>query len=134
MSYKQTLGKRGEELAAAYLEREGYTVTGRNFRVSHDEIDMIAEDARYILFVEVKTRAQTGTNRLYGRPSNAVDAEKQRKMLRAVSEYLRRNPTEKQPRLDVIEVYMPAVHSDTPIDFGTLLPLEIRHLKNAVHK
>ncbi|MCI8388515.1 MAG: YraN family protein [Clostridiales bacterium] len=134
MSYKKKVGMRGEELAAEYLERLGFTISARNFHVSHDEIDIVAEDDKYIVFAEVKTRAQTGSNKRYGRPAAAVNYTKQQKLIRAAEEYLRRFAPKKQPRIDVIEVYFPAIHEDTPIDIATLIPLEIKHFRNAVHK
>ncbi len=134
MNYKGSIGKRGEELACEYLEKAGFTVVARNFHVSHDEIDIIAENDKYIIFVEVKTRAQTAVNMRYGRPCMAVNFAKKQKMLRAANEYLRRFKPEKCPRIDVIEVYMPPVREDSPIDTKTLMPLKIKHITNAVHK
>ena len=134
MSYKKSVGIRGEELACRYLENEGFSITARNLRVSHDEIDIIVENEKDIIFAEVKTRAQTQSNKRYGRPAAAVDYAKRQRLLRAVSEYLRREHSEKQPRIDVIEVYFPAIHEGTPVDVEKLLPMEIRHIKNAVHK
>ena len=134
MNYRKEVGLRGEELACTYLEKEGFTIIARNVYVSHDEIDIIAQDARYIIFVEVKTRAQTKSNRKFGRPGTAVDYTKQQKLLRAAGEYLRRNHPGKQPRIDVIEVYFPPIHENTPIDISTLIASDIRHIRNAVHK
>lgn len=134
MSYKKAIGQRGEELACAFLTQAGYTVTARNLYVSHDEIDIIAEDAKYIIFAEVKTRAQTQTSRRFGRPGAAVDFAKQQKLLRAAEEYLRRFRVQKQPRIDVIEVYFPAIHEETPVAVGELIATDIRHIKNAVHR
>ncbi len=134
MNYKGGLGRRGEELACEYLEREGFAVIKRNFHISHDEIDIIAENDKYIIFVEVKTRAQTPVNIRYGRPCMAVNYTKKQKMLRAASEYLRRFKPGKCPRIDVIEVYMPPVREDSPIDVKTLMPQKIKHITNAVHK
>ena len=121
MNYKKQIGARGEELAAEYLVSEGYTITARNLHVSHDEIDIIAENEGYIVFAEVKTRAQTSQN-------------KSQKLIRSAEEYLRENPTAKQPRIDVIEVYFPAIHEDTPIDISTLRATGIKHIRNAVTK
>ena len=134
MSYKGSVGKRGEVLAAQYLENNGYTVTARNFRVSHDEIDIIAEDECHIVFVEVKARAQTRGNLRFGRPCMAVDYRKKQKLLRCVSEYIRREKPTKAPRIDVVEVYFPPIDEDTPIDVSALLPTKINHIRNAVHK
>ncbi len=133
MSYKKEIGTRGEELACSYLTDEGYSIVERNFRVSHDEIDIIAENDKYIVFAEVKTRAQTITNRRFGRPASAVDYDKQKKLLRAAHEYLRRFHPQKQPRIDVIEIYLPPIREDTPVDIATLVPLKINHIRNAVH-
>ena len=134
MSYRKALGKRGEQLAAEYLEGLGFSVISINKQVSHDEIDIIAEDEKYIVFAEVKSRAQTESNRRYGRPALAVGYEKKQNLLRSVSEYLRREHPGKQPRIDVIEVYFPPIHEDTPIEVEKLVPLEIKHFRNAVHK
>lgn len=134
MSYKGDIGKRGEELAVEYLIKNGYVVTARNARVSHDEIDIIVEDGEHIVFVEVKARAQTASNRRYGRPCAAVDYAKKQKLLRSVSEYIRREKPDKAPRIDIIEVYFPPIHADTPIEISRLIPTEIKHIRNAVHK
>lgn len=53
---RRTLGRLGEELAAAHLQRLGFSVLGRNVRTRHGEIDLIAFDGRTLAFVEVKTR------------------------------------------------------------------------------
>lgn len=134
MTYKSSVGARGEELAVQYLIKAGYTVRARNFRVSYDEFDIIAEDEKYIVFVEVKTRAQTESNKRYGRPCMAVGYTKQQKLIRAAEEYLRRYKPQKQPRIDIIEVYFPSIRESTPVDVARLLALDIKHLRNAVHK
>ena len=50
---KQILGRLGEDLAADYLEKNGYRIVRRNVRLSKNELDIIAEDADYLVFVEV---------------------------------------------------------------------------------
>lgn len=134
--YKKELGERGETLACEHLESQGFTITGRNIRVGHDEIDIIAENETRVVFVEVKSRAGTSSNQRYGRPATAVDYTKQSRMLRAVRQYMfdRRGEIRKAPRLDVIEVVFPAIHSDTPIDISKLIPLKLNHITNAVHE
>ena len=106
----------------------------RNFRCRMGEIDIIAQDGDCIVFAEVKTRAQTTSNRRFGRPGAAVDYTKQQKLIRAAEEYLRRFPMGKQPRIDVIEVYFPPIHDTSPVDPSTLKASDIRHIRNAVHK
>jgi putative endonuclease len=53
---RRALGRLGEELAAAHLQRLGFSLLGRNVRTRHGEIDLIAFDGRTLAFVEVKTR------------------------------------------------------------------------------
>jgi len=62
------LGRLGEELAAAHLERLGFALLDRNARTRHGEIDLIAFDGRTIIFVEVKTRRVLGSPRRHTGP------------------------------------------------------------------
>ncbi len=133
MTYKATIGARGEELAARFLEDAGYSIKARNFRIFRDEFDIIAEDEKYIVFVEVKTRAQTESNKRFGRPCLAVNYEKKKKLLRAAEGYLRRYKPNKQPRIDVIEVYFPPIREGNPVTPEDTPALDIKHLRNAVH-
>ncbi|MDR3314026.1 MAG: YraN family protein [Oscillospiraceae bacterium] len=91
-------GARGEALAATYLERKGFRILARNYRIRQGEIDLVAADAEYLLFVEVKTR-KAGA---WLRGEEAVDAHKQARLLAAAEHYLSREPCEQQPRFDVI--------------------------------
>ena len=106
MRTTREIGALGEEFAAAYLRDHGYTIVARNYYASHNEIDMIARNAQYICFVEVKTRRSAEAAR-YGRPAAAVSSSKQRRLIAAAEQYLRQHPGQGQPRLDVIEVYLP---------------------------
>lgn len=96
-----SLGRQGEELAARYLERRGCTILARNHRTPLGELDLIARDRAHLLFVEVKTRRSAA----FGAPAEAVDARKQRQIVRAAQWYLAscRHP-DLQPRFDVIAV------------------------------
>ncbi|MBR7184088.1 MAG: YraN family protein [Clostridia bacterium] len=100
------IGALGEKLAADYLRKQGYTILSQNFYASHNEIDIIARNAQYICFVEVKTRRVSEAQR-YGRPASAVGYAKQRRLIAAAEQYLHRHPGSGQPRLDVIEIYLP---------------------------
>jgi len=68
MAAKDELGRRGEELAARFLERAGLVVVERNWRCRHGEIDLVAKDGDELVFVEVKTRSGLG----YGHPFEAI--------------------------------------------------------------
>ncbi len=99
--YKKSLGNKGEDFAAEYYKKLGFTVTAQNYTCRGGEIDIIAENGEYIIFVEVKTRSQ---NSLYS-PSEAVDYKKQKRLSVAAMKYLAENDVEKQPQFDVFEVY-----------------------------
>ncbi len=103
------IGSLGEKLAAKYLKKNGYKILERNRHQSHNELDLIVSDRHYIVFVEVKTRSAASDDLYlpFGTPAEAVDKQKQLRTLRAAQDYLRQNPSSgKQPRMDVIEVYL----------------------------
>lgn len=100
-------GRRGEEAAAKWLKAQGFTILARNLHLSHQELDIIAENDDYLIFVEVKTHGnRPEEDSSFGSPARAVTPEKQKNTLLAARRYLRRFPTQKQPRIDVIEVWL----------------------------
>jgi putative endonuclease len=80
----QRLGERGEEAAAAYLERIGVTIVGRNWRCQHGEIDIVGLDGQTVVLCEVKTRR----TRAKGNPEEAITAAKRRRYSRLAEAYL----------------------------------------------
>lgn len=97
-------GTKGEDLAAHYLQSEGWNILARNFRVGRmGELDIVAKDGEYISFVEVKTRSST----LYGTPGEAVSFSKQATIRRLAQAYIERHKLYDSPvRFDVIELHM----------------------------
>lgn len=93
-------GAMGEILSARFLREKGYTICSSNFRCRLGEIDIIAADKHYLVFVEVKTRKE---NARY-LPREAVTLTKQRKLLQTAAMYMSRFPSKLQPRFDVVEV------------------------------
>jgi putative endonuclease len=93
-------GAAGEVLAARFLREKGYRIIGSNVRSRQGEIDIIAVDEQYIVFVEVKARSE---NALYA-PREAVTLSKQQRILRTAAMYLQTHPSPLQPRFDVIEI------------------------------
>lgn len=95
-------GSVGEQLAAEYLEKNGFIIMDRNFRAGRfGEIDIVASENEYICFIEVKTR--TGT--LFGTPAEAVGYSKREKLRKLAWIYLKqRNLGEKNMRFDIVEV------------------------------
>ena len=69
----RSVGNKGEDIAAAYLKKHGYTIVERNYNCRFGEIDIIAKQNSYIVFVEVKARSSTA----FGMPREAVDWRKQ---------------------------------------------------------
>jgi putative endonuclease len=106
MRSKSETGRLGEELAAGYMRSQGFEILHRNLRIGHLETDIICENEDYIVFAEVKTRRLTGAKNRYGSARDAVDAKKREHLLEFAREYLRENPTEKRPRIDLLEVYL----------------------------
>ena len=114
------LGRRGEELAAAYLDQQGYAIVAANFtlpvgrtlrgRQVNAEIDLVAWEGTTLCFVEVKTRASDW----FAPPQANVDRRKQRQITRAARAFRRMFGVEDEPyRFDVVTVVLPAVEDRT---------------------
>ena len=101
MRETQLLGRFGEAYCAEQLRRRGYRILAMNYRTRLGEIDLIAENRRYVVFVEVKLRKNDG----FAEAREFVTRPKQQRILAAAQTWLSQNPTEKQPRFDVAEIY-----------------------------
>lgn len=106
------LGQWGEARVAEDLRRKGWTILASNYRCRFGEIDLIAENKRYLVFVEVKMRK---SDRFA--PARAfVTGEKQRKLRTTAEFFLSEHETKLQPRFDVAEVYAPqGVRTASPV-------------------
>ena len=95
------LGKRGENLAVRYFERNGFEVILRNYRNKYGEVDIIARDGLTLCFIEVKTRRYTTRSK----PSEGLGSAQKRRITRAAEAYLSelRNP-QVTYRFDLIEL------------------------------
>ena len=119
MGKNNIAGAWGEGIAAAYLQKKHYKLVAMNYRCRYGEIDLIVKNRRYLVFVEVKTRKSSNFAHAY----EHVDFHKQNRIRTTAEMYLSENPTNLQPRFDVIEVYAPAgVDTKTPV---------INHLEEA---
>lgn len=93
--------RRGEDAAAAYLEKVGMTVEARNWRCSAGEIDIVARDGPETVFVEVKTRRSERA----GTADEAVSPAKQKRVARLAATYLRDTGSEDSAvRFDVVAI------------------------------
>ena len=100
MAEHNDFGKLGEELAVNYLIGKGYEILERNWHNIHKEVDIIAKDGQFLVFVEVKTRRSNE----YGEPDLAVTKRKQRMLIAAANAYITRNKLDVETRFDIISI------------------------------
>lgn len=101
MDSKKELGKKGEKLAARFLEGKGLNILERNFHTRSGEVDIIASDSDKIVFVEVKLRR----SRRFGTAIESVDEEKLEKVTAAGQEWLQKQGLERAPwRVDIVAI------------------------------
>lgn len=112
------IGDKGENYAVGYLKKLKYRIIERNYRKPYGEIDIIAENKEYLVFVEVKTRNQN----TYAEPSCAVNYKKQQHLRNAAAAYIDEHNIEKLCRFDVCEIY---INSDN------LKLIDINYIENA---
>lgn len=93
-------GKKGEAIAAQWLESNGFEIKERNFRSGKGEIDLIAQKGLVLVFVEVKLR--TSTN--YGFPEKAVTLNKAKKLKDTALAYLELRNWKGPIRFDIIAI------------------------------
>lgn len=112
MNHKSA-GDSGEEIASKYLESQGYEVLERNFRIRGGEIDIIAKDKEYLVFVEVKTR----WSHEYGLPVESITPWKIRYLLKTAQFYLIKMGWGDKPyRLDFLGIDF-VDHKDPVIEY-----------------
>jgi len=118
------IGKLGEKAAIKYLKKQKYRVIASNIHVSHNELDIIAKNKKYIVFVEVKSRStDMDLFNKFGSPASAVTYSKKQRTVEAARGFLKdKKYFHLQPRFDVIEIYF---HKDTA------KILHINHIINA---
>jgi putative endonuclease len=107
-------GKLGEDLACNELQKRGYVILARRYRTRAGELDIVAKDREYLVFVEVKAR-QDGS---FGDPEEAVTLEKQQKLVWMATDYISRNNLREVPcRFDVV-----GINTSTTPPIVTVLP------------
>ena len=116
MAQHNELGKWGEDVAADYLLRQGYTIVERDWKSGHRDLDIIAQDGDTVVFVEVKTRR----NRDFTDPEMAVDYQKIRHLQQAANHYIKYRHIDNDIRFDIITVV--GTMNETP---------SIEHIKDA---
>lgn len=98
---RKELGALGERVAVEGLRRQGYIIRETNFRCSRGEIDIVAQDGDYLVFVEVRTRK----SRDFGSPEESVTRAKKEKLLSLALYYLETHPhLPSSWRIDVVAI------------------------------
>jgi putative endonuclease len=119
MAGSKLTGAWGEALAAEYLRKKRYQIVAAGYHCRFGEIDLIVKDRKNLVFVEVKLRKSMD----FAEAREFVDRRKQDRIRVTASMYLSQNPTNLQPRFDVIEIYAPqGVSTSAP---------QIQHLEDA---
>ena len=98
--FNNLVGKNAEDIACKYLKNKKYKIKSRNYTIKLGEIDIIAENKDFIVFIEVKYRSSDA----FGRPCEAVDSKKQYKIRRIAEQYILKHKINLIPRFDVVEV------------------------------
>lgn len=103
MKNSKLRGAWGEAIAAEYLRKKHYKVEAVGYQCRFGEIDLIVSDRKFLVFVEVKLRK----NATFAAARDYVNRSKQDRIRMTASMYLSQNPTQLQPRFDIIEIYAP---------------------------
>jgi len=117
MTHTRQKGRAGEDMAVAFLEREGFQIIERNWYYRHKEVDIIAIDGDELVIIEVKSR----TAPMLERPEQAVDRKKQRMLVYAADAYARYHHIRSEIRFDVVFIINSAEGK------------EIRHIRRAFY-
>jgi putative endonuclease len=107
---RKALGRQGEDLAAAYLVQQGYDIITRNWRTRSGELDIVARDEDWLVFVEVRTRRIRGGAAVpaFGSPEESVTPRKQLQLVALADAYLFELPWGGRWRIDVIALELRA--------------------------
>ncbi|WP_456422025.1 YraN family protein [Lutibacter sp.] len=100
MAKHNELGKKGEELAVQFLQKNNYKILERNWRFKKAEVDIIAQKDTILAIVEVKTRSSD----YFGNPQDFVNQKKIKLLVEAVNEYVISKDLDIEVRFDIISI------------------------------
>jgi putative endonuclease len=115
---KQQVGRWGENVAAEFLEKKGWLILARNVRSPYGELDLVAQDEKTTVFVEVKARTGGG----FGLPEESITSIKRKHLLQAIQAYWQSKDEEPAWRVDVIAI------RGKPVEPAP----QIEHFENAI--
>lgn len=102
MSKHNKIGTKGEQIAASFLQKKGYSILHANWRFGHKEVDIIALKDGMLVIAEVKTR----TGKMLGFPEDAVTKSKQHLLKAAAEAFSAENPQYRNIRFDIVSIVM----------------------------
>jgi putative endonuclease len=106
---RRAKGTEGENLAAQFLEKKGYSILERNYRFDRGEIDLVAKEGQELVFVEVKSRR----SHAYGAPEESVTPAKEAQLKKVAEGYLYEHNIENQScRFDIVTI---TYHRGSPV-------------------
>jgi len=115
--WRRSLGRRGEELAATYLEKKGYLILQRNYRSGAGEMDIVAQEGDCLVFVEVRARSTSE----YGTPEESITPSKAQRLIKVAQGYLQeQGESAREWRIDLVAIQL---RGD---------PYRLNHVVNAV--
>lgn len=111
--FKRDEGMKGEDIAASYLQKQGFVIIDRNFRMRGGEIDIIALDGNTLSFIEVKTRMSSA----YGTPLEAISYWKLKALIKTAYYYKSTHPRLPElMRIDAVSIVLARDKSVLSID------------------
>jgi len=112
MAAHNELGKLGEEMAVAFLQKDGYDILDTNWTFQKAEIDIIAKKGDMLAIVEVKTRSSLD----FGLPQDFVKPKKIQLLVKAVDAYVTQKNLEVEVRFDIIAITAPRKSTDEGVN------------------
>tara|TARA_B110000977_G_C11067465_1_gene488312 strand:+ start:357 stop:713 length:357 start_codon:yes stop_codon:yes gene_type:complete len=100
MAAHNDLGKSGEEIARKFLQKKGFQILECNWQHNRYEVDIIAIDKNFLVFVEVKTRATLK----FGFPDESVDFKKEKMLVEAAEIFLEKKDLYHEVRFDIVSI------------------------------
>jgi putative endonuclease len=105
---RQKLGKTGEDLALSYLQRHGFSIVERNFKIHYGELDIVCFKDNTLVIVEVKTRIGNS----YGTPEESVTPRKLKEVIKTAEFFKSQHPElPESMRIDIVGIVLNIDHS-----------------------
>jgi putative endonuclease len=117
MAESHHTGKKGEEIAKAFLEEHHYEILQTNWQSNHQEVDIIARKNNLLIIAEVKTRRSAS----HGAPETFVNRQKQKMLIKAANHYMAMHHLDSEVRFDIISILFKG--ND----------IELKHIKDAFY-